>query len=102
MIWKTTLELDNLSNLVTEAVTEHLISLIQDKAAQIRILEITCFGQIVNATRGANYNLCSSTEVAYILVAGAASHCENDLDLEIGTYVAEYIANLLCQFMCMC
>lgn len=86
-------DVHNLVDLVGEAVTEHLIGLIEDEHAEVVELEVTARGQVPDATRGTNDDVCRA-HLTGVLVAGNTADREHDIDAHVGRKAANNIANL--------
>ena len=99
---KAPVELDNLSDLIAKAVAEHLIGLIEHKAAKIRVAKIAGSCQIVDTAGGADYNMGACTEFANVLVPRAATYRKRHIDLLIGANGLEDVGNLLGKFVGVC
>ena len=63
-------QIHNLTHLVGEAVTQHLIGLIQNEVAEMGEGQIATGGEVEDAARCADYDLGTGSEVADILVPG--------------------------------
>ena len=92
-------DLDNLTHLIGKSVTEHLVSLIEDEAAEIVEAEVAAVGQIVDATGSADDNVGAGADLTGILVTGNAADRENDLDLQVAADRANHSGDLLGELM---